>query len=132
MSPIGSDGSWFSLLVPNDGSMTGAERNGDLSRAVAIAATIGVAVALLRMPYGYYMLLRFGLCAASVFYIVRQLKVRFSGVVVVLVGLVVLYNPVWPVHLGRKELWTLINIGTVALFWMLVSRPTIGGKERAG
>jgi len=114
------------------GDMPEAGKSSDPARIIAIVATIGAAVALLRLPYGYYTLLRVALCAASVFYIVRQLNVRFNGVVVVLTGLVVLYNPVWPVHLGSKWVWTLLNIATVVLFWMLSSRPTIDRTERAG
>jgi hypothetical protein len=40
----------------------------------------------------------------------------------VLVGLIVLYNPIAPVGLGSKLLWSVIDIATVAWFWTLNRR----------
>jgi hypothetical protein len=34
----------------------------------------------------------------------------------------VLHNPIAPVELGSKPLWSIINIGTVLWFWMLDRR----------
>jgi hypothetical protein len=42
----------------------------------------------------------------------------------VLVGLAVLFNPIAPVELGSKPLWSIINIGAVVWFWMLDRRAT--------
>ena len=39
-----------------------------------------------------------------------------------LVGLIVLYNPVAPVEVGSKLVWSIISIGTVAWFWRLERR----------
>jgi hypothetical protein len=39
-----------------------------------------------------------------------------------LAGLVVLYNPLVPVELGSKPLWSVINVATVVWFWRLNRR----------
>jgi hypothetical protein len=94
--------------------------NRPLPRVVTIAA-IAVAIGLLPLPYGYYMLLRLFLCVLSIYFLSSVHGVR-DGEKWVLVGLAVLYNPIVPVELGSKPLWSLINIGTVGWFWMLDGR----------
>jgi hypothetical protein len=86
-------------------------------------AWIAVAIGLLPMPYGYYMLLRLFFCGMSLFYLTRPVGVRESEKWV-LVGLVVLYNPVVPVELGNKVLWTIVNLGTVIYLTVLNRRIT--------
>jgi len=97
-------------------------RNRPLPRVVTIAAT-AVAIGLLPLPYGYYMLLRLFLCMLCVYFLssVRGVRDREKWV---LVGLAVLYNPIAPVELGGKPLWSIIDIATVGWFWMLDRRAT--------
>lgn len=76
------------------------------------------------MPYGYYMLLRLFLCGVCLYFLTRP-SVR-DAEKWVLAGLVVLYNPLAPIELGSKPLWSIVNIGTVVWFWMLSRRvPSI-------
>ena len=84
-------------------------------------AAIAVAVGLLPLPYGYYMLLRLFLCGVSLYFLTRP-KGVLDAEKWVLVGLVVLYNPIVPIGLGDKTLWSIINIATVVWFWMLNRR----------
>ena len=86
-------------------------------------AWIAVAIGLLPMPYGYYMLLRFFFCGVSLFYLTRPVGVRESEKWV-LVGMVVLNNPLVPVELGHKGLWTIVNVATVIYFTVLGRRIT--------
>lgn len=86
-------------------------------------AAVAVAIGLLPMPYGYYMLLRLFLCGVSAYFLTRPRGVR-DAEKWVLVGLVVLYNPIAPVELGSKPLWTVINIATVTWFWILNRRTS--------
>lgn len=84
-------------------------------------AWIAVAIGLLPMPYEYYMLVRLFFCGVSLFYLTRPTGVR-EGEKWVLVGLAVLYNPLVPVELGNKTLWTIVNVATVAYFQFLSKR----------
>jgi hypothetical protein len=90
---------------------------------VITIAAIAVAIGLLPLPYAYYMLLRVFLCVLSIYFIssVRGVRDREKWV---LVGLAVLFNPIAPVELGSKPVWSIINIGTVLWFWMLDRRAT--------
>jgi hypothetical protein len=87
---------------------------------ITIAAAV-VAIGLLPLPYGYYMLLRLFLCGLSFYFLTRSSGVRDTEKWV-LVGLVVLYNPLVPIALGSKPMWSLINIATVVWFWTLSRR----------
>ncbi len=71
------------------------------------------------MPYGYYMLLRLALCAAGVYYIVQFRPPLEAGHRFALGALAILYNPLIPVHLRSKGLWTLVDAATVAYFWVV-------------
>jgi hypothetical protein len=91
-------------------------------KVVTIIATIGVAVGLAAMPYGYYMLLRFVLCGASVYLLLGVGLELVHWQQWVLGAFAVLYNPFLPVRLGDKGIWTVLNILTIVLFWSLLLR----------
>lgn len=84
-------------------------------------AAIAVVIGLLPLPYEYYVLLRLFLCGISVYFLTRPTGVR-DVEKWVLVALAVLYNPIAPVELGSKPLWSIINLVTVVWFWMLNRR----------
>jgi len=87
---------------------------------ITIAAA-AVAIGLLPLPYEYYMLLRLFLCGVSVFYLSSLPGVR-DGEKWVLTGLAILHNPVFPIELGSKLLWGIINVATVVCLWILRQR----------
>ena len=64
------------------------------------------------------MLLRIFLCGLSLYFLTRPTGMR-DVEKWVLAGLVLLFNPIAPVELGSKPLWSIINIATVVWFWML-------------
>ena len=97
-------------------------RNRPWPGVITIAA-IAVAIGLLPLPYAYYMLLRVFLCVLSIYFISSVRGVR-DGEKWVLVGLAVLFNPIAPVELGSKPVWSIINIGAVLWFWRLDRRAT--------
>jgi hypothetical protein len=94
--------------------------------SVVTIAAVAVAIGLLPLPYGYYMLLRLFLCGVSLYFLTRPSGVHDTEKWV-LVGLVVLYNPLAPIELGSKLLWSLINIATVVWFWKLNRRSQLSG-----
>jgi hypothetical protein len=55
-------------------------------------------------------------------YFISSVRTVRDGEKWVLVGLVLLYNPIAPVELRSKPLWSIINIGTVAWLWTLDRR----------
>lgn len=86
---------------------------------VPLAAAVASAVALLDLPYGYYILLRVFFCGACVYYFSQPTKPLPDGHRAAIIALATLHNPVIPVHLGEKSLWTAVDFGTAAYFWWL-------------
>ena len=88
---------------------------------VITIAAVAVAIGLLPLPYESYMLLRLLLCGVSIFYLSSLPGVRDTEKWV-LTGLAILHNPVFPIELGSKLLWSLINVATVVWLWFLRER----------
>ena len=76
---------------------------------LTIASLIVCVFSLLPMPYGFYFITRtvfsviFGFLAYK-FYNKSNLLWLIG------LGLVILYNPLAPIHLGDKSLWIVVNI----------------------
>jgi low affinity Fe/Cu permease len=71
-------------------------------------------VALLDMPYGYYMLVRLLICGVCAYLASRDADSGRTGWVWVLGGCAVVYNPIFKFPLSR-EIWTIVNVATIAL-----------------
>jgi hypothetical protein len=97
-------------------------------RPTVMISGVAVAIGLLPMPYGYYMLLRTFFSVLSVYYL-TSVRAR-DWEKWLLAGLAILHNPIAPVELGSKPLWSLINIATVIYFWALSRRPTTSSHWR--
>ena len=82
---------------------------------LAPAALLGVA--LLRLPYDYYIVLRTVVCgvsAALVWSLFRR-NGRVTLLAAAFAGVAVLYNPLLAFHLGRPT-WRLMNLLTIGVF----------------
>lgn len=98
----------------------------DSQRIAAIVAAALCAIAILSLPYGYYMLLRCVVTGTAI-YLLLTAKTRLIDVqVLALIVLLLLFNPIWKVHLGR-ELWKIMDGVTSAFFlWVGFS---LGSKK---
>jgi len=90
--------------------------------AFATVSTVAVALGILDMPYGFYMLLRAMLCLAAVVGFVAARRRGDMPWTFAYGTLAVLYNPILPVHLGAKGLWILVNLGTLIVVWVGAAR----------
>ena len=77
--------------------------------------------------YGYYVLLRWVLCASLAFLAVRSHAENRNGWVWLFAVAAALYNPILRVHLGR-DIWLMVNAATIVL--VLISFFAGKGKER--
>ena len=82
-----------------------------------ILPIIVIALAILPMPYVYYSFLRIVICGCSIFFAIRLFENKQISFVWIFGFLALLYNPIVPVYLYEKEIWTLINIATGILFY---------------
>ncbi len=60
----------------------------------------------------YYVFLRFVTCVALAGFVLEKLSTRFKFILLLLV---ILYNPIVPVHLGDRGIWIIINLITIIL-----------------
>ena len=96
----------------------------------SVICTVLVVIGVFELPYGYYTLLRIGLCGAAIAVIFLAYD-SLSEVSRWLFGAIaVLYNPIIPIYLGDKSVWIVLNVLTVLVFWFIFgmvhrsSRPT--------
>lgn len=87
-----------------------------IERTLGVVAAIATLVSLLPMPYGFYSVTRvvFTICCAVV---AHKLFKKNNYLWLIGFGLVILYNPLFPIHLGSKVLWTVINVSTVGFIF---------------
>lgn len=83
-----------------------------------VVSTIFVVMGLFNLPHSFFMLLRIVLCIAAVVGVKRASEARQTNWVWLYATLAVLYNPVLPVRLGDKDLWIVVNVVTVVIFWV--------------
>ena len=71
----------------------------------------------LPLPYGYYTLSRIIVCFCAAI-LAYKLKLEKNVLISwVFIFLVILYNPIIPIHFYNKNIWILINIPTILMFY---------------
>lgn len=96
----------------------------------AIVAVIALLLAVLPWPYGYFTLLRFIVTAVATYYayylyaVLDRTKFWFWT----LAFIAVLFNPIVPVYLGEKIMWSVIDIVVAIVFIGLVISITKNKK----
>ena len=109
------------LLRPNTLVSNSMKKAVKFVRWPAILAIIGLLLAVLPLPYGYFTLLRFIVTAAAIYYgyylysVSKQTDFLFWALVFV----AVLFNPIVPIYLGLKLVWAFFDI-VVAIFFIVV------------
>ena len=81
-----------------------------------LAPLIVMGIGLFPMPYGYYFLSRIVVCVCAIFFASQLYKAREHNSVYIFGGIAILYNPLFPIHLGDKSMWIVVNIITGILF----------------
>lgn len=87
---------------------------------ILIVAIAFLVLALAPWPYGFYVLLRFvvSVTAGYYAYLIYQHSKTSQSVFWVMAVVTVLYNPIVPVYLYDKGIWTVLNLVTIpALIW---------------
>jgi len=86
-------------------------------RITAFVAGAFCTIAILNLPYGFYMIVR---CVATgtAIYLLMTARVRLLDLqVFALIVVILVFNPIWKVHLGR-DLWRIVDGVTAAFyFW---------------
>jgi len=85
----------------------------------AIIAAIILLFALAPWPYGYYQLLRFVVCGATLYVAFAAFNLQKIWAVWVFGFVAILFNPLIPIHLSR-EIWQPIDVICALLFVVMV------------
>jgi len=82
-----------------------------MSSLISLVAALACFGGIATLPYSFYMLLRCVATATALFLIVREGKRLPPIIVFLLVVVALLFNPLFPVHLGRKgkEVWQILD-----------------------
>lgn len=84
-------------------------------RGLQVCVAVLLAAALARWPYAYYEVLRFVVCASAVYLAWLSAKDNRILWVIALAAIALLFNPVFPIYLARKD-WAGIDIVCAVLF----------------
>ena len=93
--------------------------------ALTLITTAATVIGLLAMPYGYYILLRIAFCITGAVAYVNAQEQKRVGWRVAAGAIVLIYNPLMPLHLGDKALWIVLNTATVLVLWVGAHRLTV-------
>lgn len=93
----------------------------DVQKNTALIAGVFCALAILNFPYGFYMIVRC-VAAGSALYLLLTARERlFDFQVFILIVVILIFNPIWKIHLGR-DLWRVVDgIGAAFYFWISIS-----------
>ena len=71
---------------------------------------------LLPMPYGYYFFSRLVVFIGALFFAINLFNNKNSITTCMFGCVSILYNPIFPIHLGDKNIWIVVNLITAVLF----------------
>ena len=83
-----------------------------------VAPIITLCFAILPMPIGFYTLTRLIICGSSVYFAYNFYKSKEVTNTWIFGFFAILYNPIIPVYLYEKIIWTVINIVTIYFFYI--------------
>lgn len=92
-----------------------------IRKGLIFGSMVALGIALLPMPYAYYMLLRIGICSVFAYLAFNAWEASDQNFTWVLGITAAIYNPFVPIYLGR-EIWIVINLGTIGLLWLVKKR----------
>lgn len=89
-----------------------------------VVAAVGLAL-IPTLPYGYYTVMRWVVCALCVWLAVSAHRASQEPWIWTWVIIAGVYNPIVPVHANR-EVWSIVNLVTIAIagWFALAPKPT--------
>ncbi len=98
---------------------------------VRILAIVMLLLALFPMSESYYTILRAVVTGTALLAFFEDYRTGLTYLSIACLAVVVVYNPISLVHLNKKMLWVLIDLGSIAvLMWPLVRNKKTGRRYR--
>jgi len=85
-----------------------------------VIAGVVLLIALARLPYGYYITLRWIVTISAAISIFHAFEKGKSGWGWIFIAIAILFNPFFPIHLN-KSIWSVIDIIVAVIFFYSVS-----------
>jgi hypothetical protein len=85
-----------------------------IEKAVKILLSVLLLICLLKMPYGYYQLVRFLSTGVFIYFAFIENERGNRNIVFIYVALAALFQPFFKINLGR-EIWNMVDV-IVALY----------------
>ncbi|MFH1509539.1 MAG: DUF6804 family protein [Candidatus Nealsonbacteria bacterium] len=88
----------------------------------AIVAIVFLLLSFFDWPYGYYNVLRIIVTGVAIYYVyylytvIKKLDFWFWGLVIT----VIIFNPIFPIYLGDKAVWGIIDVITAVFLMSLI------------
>ena len=96
----------------------------DSQRITALLAGALCAIAILNMPYGFYMIVRCVTTGAALYLLLTARERLFDFQIFGLIVVILIFNPIWKLHLGR-DLWRIVDgISAAFYFWTTATLKT--------
>ena len=92
-----------------------------LNKAPIIASIVMLFLAILPMPYGYYMLIRFVVCGTGIYVAYNAKNLNKQGWMWTMGFIALLFNPLILIPLDRAT-WGLVDLAVAILFIVLLVR----------
>lgn len=87
-------------------------------RTILFVCGMALILAVFNLPIGYYTLLRIIITVVSIVVLVQESKEGISFWVVVFTLIGILFNPIFPIYLNDKSIWTPIDIICAIIFFV--------------
>lgn len=105
-----------------------------LVQAYTVLLVMFIAMALVTFPYNVYTIARLVVCIALVIFYraLQPQRAHRQTWMYILIGLVILYNPIFEIHFGDKLIWTVVNFATLYYLYCvrrIIDRDTTAGSE---
>lgn len=98
----------------------------DSQRISALVAGIFCGIAIFNLPYGFYMLLRCVSSGAAIYLLLTARQRIQDWQVFALIVVILVFNPIFKVHLGR-DMWRIID--AVAAVFYFATTATLKNKN---
>jgi hypothetical protein len=105
-----------------DDAMDGSQ-NRPLGALCVVAIVVGLAL-VPTLPYGYYTVARWVVCAACAWIALGGLRCKEEIWVWIWAVIAGVYNPIVPVH-ATRAVWVVVNVATIALVVAYAARPRL-------
>jgi hypothetical protein len=89
-------------------------------KLLSIICILSLLLGILSMPIEYYTYLRFIVFIGAIGYVLSESQKGVNAWVITFIVIGILFNPIFPVYLKSKGLWSFIDLVTALIFGAMI------------